>query len=71
MVTSLCKSCGADIVWIVTPAGKAMPLDAKATTMWLVDGEGAQQGSPRAKPVQVRQSHFATCPHAEEHRRPR
>lgn len=71
MMTSTCKGCGASIVWIVTEAGKNMPLDAKTTTMWLVDAEGAQQGSPRAKPVQVRAPHWSTCPNADDFRRPR
>lgn len=70
MTTSECK-CGAAIVWIVTPAGKNMPLDAKAVTMWIVDAEGAQGGSLKAKPVQVRASHFASCEYADEFRKPR
>lgn len=69
MTTSQCKSCGAPIVWIVTPAGKNMPLDAKTETLWLLDAEGAQEGSPRAKPVQARRSHFSSCPNADQHRR--
>lgn len=71
MITSFCKTCGAAIVWIVTPTGKSMPLDAQAVTMWVCDPEGALTGSPAAKPVQVRKSHFSTCPQAAEHRRPR
>lgn len=27
------------------------------------------EGSPLAKPVQVRRSHFSSCPHADQHRR--
>lgn len=43
-----CNSCGADIVWIVTAAGKRMPVDAR-----------------------THESHFATCPNAAHHRKPR
>jgi hypothetical protein len=68
VTTSCCKSCGAEIVWVVTPAGKSMPLDAKAQTVWVLEPEGATAGSPKAKPVQARGSHFATCPNADEHR---
>lgn len=69
MMTSRCKTCGAEIVWVVVPSGKSMPLDARATTQWVIDPEGAQGGSPRAKPVQARASHFSTCPQADQHRR--
>lgn len=70
MITSKCRSCGSDIVWVVTPAGKNMPLDAMSTSMWLIQEEGAQQGSPRARLVQVRTPHWASCPHAAEWRKP-
>ena len=42
-----CRSCGAPMVWCITPAGKRSPLNR--------DGV----------------SHFATCPSASAHRRPR
>lgn len=42
-----CRSCRAPIFWILTPAGKPMPVDP--------DGK----------------SHFATCPDASKHRKPR
>lgn len=74
-----CKSCGAPIIWATTQKGKLMPLDAApdpdgnlAVSRWatviavhprteLTD----TQGFPTHK------SHFATCPHAAEHRRKR
>lgn len=31
---SKCKSCGAEIVWIKTAAGKSMPCNAAAVTYW-------------------------------------
>lgn len=47
------------------------PLDARTTTAWMTDAEGAQTGSPRARPVQVRAPHWATCPNAGDFRGPR
>jgi len=42
---SQCKSCGAEIIWCQTPAGKLMPLDAKPETRWVL-GEAAGHGDP-------------------------
>jgi hypothetical protein len=50
-----CKSCGAAIVWIATPKGYAMPINAMPIRMNGLTGYG--------------QSHFATCPNAREWRR--
>lgn len=68
---SACKSCGAGIRWVKTPAGKMMPLDDKAKTLWLIDGDSINAPDATARPVQVRESHFSTCPNADEHRRAR
>lgn len=70
MTTSTCR-CGAAIVWVVTPAGKNMPLDAKTETWWLADPDGALTGSPKARPVQVRKPHWASCPMADQFRKER
>ena len=64
---SKCSSCGAEIIWAKTPAGKNMPLDAKPETRWIAEGGGGQESTCR--PVQVRVSHFSTCPNADQHRR--
>lgn len=69
MTTSRCKGCNAEIVWVVTPAGKSMCLDAKAVTMWILEPDGAQGGSPKGKPVQVRAPHWVSCPNADDFRR--
>lgn len=66
-MTSHCNSCGAEIIWAKTPAGKDMPLDVKGETLWIVEGGAGQPSTCR--PVQVRKSHFATCPNAAQHRR--
>jgi hypothetical protein len=50
-----CRSCGAPIWWIVTDAGKYMPVDP----------------NPDGDVTQPLLSHFATCPAATQHRRPR
>jgi hypothetical protein len=49
---SECRSCGAEIVWVVTDSGKRIPVDAETAT------EGDTEFEPRAGHV----SHFATCP---------
>lgn len=67
--TSKCRTCGADILWCTLPSGKSMPLDAKASTQFLVDGDSLQSANVQAKAVQVRASHFSTCPQAGQHRR--
>lgn len=55
-----CRSCGAEVIWITTAAKrKPMPLDPDVVTV--VDDAGHMHRG--------RESHFATCPHAEKHRR--
>lgn len=77
MRTGRCKSCGQAIGWVVTQHGKRMPVD--------INPVGSQSGfrvgegdMPLATFVpkspggeQLYQSHFATCPNAPKHRRPR
>lgn len=55
-----CRSCGASIVWFSTTAGKSMPVDAAT-----VQPTDEQLELPRHV------SHFATCPNANQHRKPR
>ena len=71
MMTSRCKSCAAEIVWCVTAEGRTMPLDAKSYTLFVLDAQGAQTGSPRCKAAQVHASHFSTCPDAGSWRKPK
>lgn len=56
-----CRSCGAAIVWMKTATGKNMPVDADT-----VKPDGPSVFDPK-----VHTSHFATCPHAAQHRRKR
>ncbi len=82
-----CRSCGAPIVWVVTEAtatkaGRRMPLDADPsnTTRAAVfeDGNIVIVGRDAANVPIVRyvksgtfRSHFASCPQASTHRKPR
>ena len=60
-----CKGCGAAIIWIKTPAGKATPVDRFPQKLWTyVEPYG---WSLRDCYV----SHFATCPNASKFRKPR
>jgi hypothetical protein len=53
-----CRSCHAPVYWIVTGHGKRMPVDCEV--------DGAQRpGRDPGRGV----SHFATCPHAAQHRK--
>lgn len=80
MRTSRCRSCRAEVVWCVTAGGKAMPVDVEPVEDGNVvledDGDLVATVVPPGqgllgdeRPRYV--SHFATCPNADEHRRPR
>ena len=55
-----CRSCNARIIWLKTEAGANMPVDADTV-------ERDQETFDPKEHV----SHFATCPNANAHRRPR
>lgn len=55
-----CRSCNASIIWFRTAAGKNMP----------VDSDTVQSGDALLD-LSRHKSHFATCPNANAHRRPR
>ena len=57
-----CKSCGAQILWANTANGKRAPLDYPGEKRMVIENDVAV-----FKPTYT--SHFATCPHAREHRR--
>lgn len=71
MKVSTCRGCGAKVVWIITPAGKRMPLDyePEGHALWVIDPNEEGQETPRAFPAHPRKSHFATCPKAEAFRK--
>ena len=74
-----CKSCGAGIIWAKTIKGATIPLDAEPTktgNIVIEDGNALVYNNPDAIAPRLRSepryvSHFATCPNADEHRKPR
>ncbi len=69
-----CKSCGAEIFWAKTTGGKNMPLDANPAMNGNIalDGDTARVVEPDMGALDARYtSHFATCPAASQHRKPR
>ena len=77
-----CKSCQAQIRWAKTVTGKSMPIDPLAAdngNIWVVqfsDGNPIVEvaATPDAVPAAEAlryTSHFATCPNAADHRKPR
>lgn len=56
-----CKGCGFQIVWVKTKAGKNMPCDPELVKVVTEDGDV----------VTGRVSHFATCPNADDFRKPK
>ena len=63
-----CKSCGANIVWSKTEAGKAAPLNQPPEKRFIMFIK--PDGCEYVKMVETWVSHFATCPDANQHRKP-
>lgn len=64
---SECKSCGAEIRWLKTKAGKNIPVD-------LPDPEDLKRDEILAADLYEKATmtcHFETCPNADQHRKPR
>ena len=77
MQANRCRSCGKEIVWCKTPAGKSMPVDVKpsdtGTVQILPDlncviVKAADLDVVRAAKIPLHLSHFATCANAASHR---
>ena len=67
-----CLSCGAAIVWAITASGKRIPLDAKPEKRFVTapcDADAADAGDLHVRVEDTYVSHFAACPHADQHRR--
>lgn len=64
-----CKSCGAEIIWAVTDGGARMPVSVASKQIRVVLHEGVKDPVARIQPTYV--SHFADCPNADQHRKPR
>ena len=55
-----CASCRAQIIWFKTPAGQSMPVDALTVEV-----------GDTVLDLKRHESHFASCPNADKHRKPR
>lgn len=70
---SVCKSCGARIVWAVTEIERrGIPVDEQTNMagnlIFVADGNAVRVVPPgQGKYI----SHFATCPNAKKHRKPK
>lgn len=71
-MSATCSSCGAAIIWVRTERGKPMPVDAKPEKRFTLDPLAVRlnpSAPPSALLVDTYVSHFATCPHADQHRK--
>lgn len=72
-----CKSCGADIIWVRFGTGKTMPVDFAPSadgniSIATKDGLALVISERHRTPdMKLHKSHFATCPNAKQHRRPK
>lgn len=73
---SVCRSCGAQIRWHRTERGTRMPVDAQPHrdgNIRIDENDVARVTDPGltllAEPLY--RSHFASCPHADQHRKRR
>lgn len=68
-----CRSCGAEMIWIMTPTGKPMPLSvASKEKRWrVVQGieSIAASAETRGYLEDTYISHFADCPNADDFRK--
>lgn len=61
-----CRSCSARVLWVSTPDGKRMPLDADPVRRIVIDAAQGETMVGRVRNVYT--SHFETCPHADRWR---
>lgn len=75
MTVSRCDGCGAEIYWITTTAGKPMPVDTQKRTILAPESwtQGLKGVTSDSKWITVSgyQSHFASCPKANQFRKPK
>lgn len=72
---STCRSCGAPVRWERTAAGKPIPLDPEprpdGNLAFRDDGRVYSLPQSTLDDVPRYVTHFATCPHANQHRKPK
>ena len=59
-----CRSCGADVIWVLTERGRRMPLDReevleRGARLFVIDDKGVAH---RANVPRGRRCHLSTCP---------
>lgn len=73
LTTATCSGCGAEIYWIKTTEGKAMPVDTPKRRIMIPSSwnQGPDGKITDATWISVSgyQSHFASCPKAGEFRK--
>lgn len=57
-----CRSCNAPLLWVYTPEGRRMPLDADPIRRIVIDAASGDKMVGRVRNVYT--SHFETCPQA-------
>jgi hypothetical protein len=63
----VCSSCGADLIWAVTERGRRMPLTKTSERRrWIIEPD-----TGIGRTVLTYESHWADCPHADQHRNER
>ena len=85
MKVATCRSCGKSIMWAKTDGGSNIPLDAEyvldtgqvpvpVSGWFVIDGatvHRVKKGTTLPPGSRRHVSHFATCPNAAQHRKPR
>jgi len=67
-MSTACKSCGTELIWVLTGAGKATPVDAKPTRVALL--RRCDDGQLKIEDVvEGHVSHWATCSDPHKYRR--
>ena len=77
-----CKACGREIIWIMSPSGKAIPCDPEPVSYWQQSKAKSKIVTPNGKVISCWLygdpetatgigyfSHWATCPEPERFRR--
>ena len=65
-----CNSCGAEIFFVTTTAGKRVPVNHPGKIFFTKTNQLDERGSNIYRTVSFYESHFSTCPNADQHRKP-